>query len=458
MGRNPDRLLPHDETRRAIARAIYDRTASLPIISPHSHVEARMLVENAAYPNPAALLIRGDHYLTRLLHAHGVPFEHLLELTDDASHRRAWSALCDHWHELAGTVVRYWLEEQLSSLFGIELPPTGADYDRISAQLAEPEFRPQALLRRFGVEVLATTDDPADSLEWHLQLQAEGLRVIPTLRADVYMDVLHPSWTASLDRLALRSGVPTGTYAGLLGALRQRRSDFRDAGGTSTDTGVLETWSEPLPEGEAERIHAAALRGEATLSERDAYRANMLYRFAELSAEDGMVMQLHPGVHRNTHAPTLERFGPNTGHDLPARASFIEPLAPILRDFGTHQNFHLVLFTVDETAFARELAPLAGFYPAVRVGAPWWFLDTPDAMLRARQATTDQIGYARGAGFVDDTRALASIPTRHDTARRVDAAFLADQVATGRLDLDEAQQIAVELVTSIPRRAFGLPA
>jgi glucuronate isomerase len=458
MGRNPDRLLPHDESRRAIARAIYDRTATLPIISPHSHVEARMLVENAAYPSPAALLIRGDHYLTRLLHAHGVALSSLLELTDDASHRRAWSALCDHWHELAGTVVRYWLEEQLSSLFGIEVPPTDAHYDEISAQLATPEFRPQALLRRFGVEVLATTDDPADDLSFHLELQAAGLRVIPTLRADVYMDVLHPSWTASLERLSDAAGVPTDSYAGLLGALRQRRSDFRDAGGTSTDTGVLEAWSEPLPAAEAERIHSAALRGEATETERDAYRANLLYRFAELSTEDGMVMQLHPGVHRNTHAPTLARFGPDTGHDLPARASFIEPLAPILRDFGTHPNLHLVLFTVDETAFARELAPLAGFYPSVRVGAPWWFLDTPDAMLRAQQAMTDQIGYARGAGFVDDTRALASIPTRHDTARRVDAAFLADQVATGRLDLDEAQRIAVELVTSIPRRAFGLDA
>jgi len=458
MHRDPDRLLPHDSARRSIARGLYEATAELPIISPHGHVEARALVENRAFTDPTALLITGDHYLTRLLHARGVSLEQLL-LADDAdkaARRRAWAALCENWHALAGTVVRYWLEEQLSGLFGVEQAPTAQHFDSLSEMLAEPEFRPQALLRRFGVAVLATTDDPADSLEHHRQLQHDGLRVIPTLRADAYMDVLRADWSARLERLAVAADEPTDSYAGLLSALRRRRSDFRAAGGTSTDTGVLEAWSEPLDAAEAERIHAAALRGDATESERDAYRANLLYRFAELSADDSMVMQLHPGVHRNTHAPTLARFGPDTGHDLPARTSFIEPLAPILRDFGTHPNLHLVLFTVDESAFSRELAPLAGFYPSVRVGAPWWFLDSPDAMMRARQAITDQIGFARTSGFVDDTRALCSIPTRHDTARRVDAAFLADQVAAGRIALDEAEQIAVELVTSIPRDAFGL--
>ena len=458
MHRDPDRLLPHDPARRTIARDLYERTATLPILSPHGHVEARALVENRAFADPTALLITGDHYLTRLLHSRGVPFEQLLLPADanETARRRAWAALCENWHALAGTVVRFWLEEQLSGLFGIDEAPTAQLFDSLSATLAEPGFRPQALLRRFGVEVLATTDDPADSLEFHRELQGGGLRVIPTLRADAYMDVLRPDWSARLARLAAAADTPTDSYAGLLHALRQRRSDFRAAGGTSTDTGVLESWSEPLDAGEAERIHAVALRGEATESDRDAYRANLLYRFAELSAEDGMVMQLHPGVHRNTHAPTLARFGPDTGHDLPARTSFIEPLAPILRDFGTHPNFHTVLFTVDESAFSRELAPLAGFYPSVRVGAPWWFLDSPDAMMRARQAITEQIGFARTSGFVDDTRALCSIPTRHDTARRVDAAFLADQVATGRIPLHEAEQIAVELVTSIPREAFGL--
>jgi glucuronate isomerase len=462
--RSPDRLLPHDDERLSLARVLYAATSELPILSPHGHVEARLLAENRAFADPTSLLVSGDHYLTRLLHSLGVPLEQLL-LDADASEsqrRRAWAAVCSHWHDLAGTVVRYWLEEQLTTLFDIEMVPSAATadalYDSISAALAEPGFLPQALLTRFRVEVLATTDDPADSLEFHTQLQDAGLRVIPTLRADPYLDLHRPDWSSRLGSLAAAADTPTDSYAGLIAALRQRRRAFRALGGSSTDTGVLEPWCEPLSDGEAERIHAAGLAGTATEAERDAYRANLLYRFAELSAEDGMVMQLHVGVHRNTHAPTLQRFGPDTGHDLPARASFIEPLAPILRDFGTHPSFHTVLFTVDETAFSRELAPLAGFYPSVRVGAPWWFLDSPEAMLRARRATTDQIGFARGSGFVDDTRALCSIPTRHDTARRVDAAYLAELVSTDRLAFAEAERIAVELVTSIPRAAFGLGA
>lgn len=463
--RDADRLLPHDPQRRSIARDLYERVAGMPIISPHGHVEARALASDRPFADATSLLISGDHYVTRLLHAHGVPLDQLL-LAPDASEqarRRAWAALCSHWHALAGTVVRYWLEEQLAGIFAIEATPSAENadelYDIIGALLRDPAFRPRALLSRFGVEVLATTDDPADSLGDHERLRDRAdfdVAVLPTLRADAFLDVHRVDWGTRLDALAAASDIDTATFAGLIAALRKRRADFRACGGTSTDTGVLEAWSEPLPASEAERIHAAARRGATTPDEAAAYRANLLYRFAELSAEDGMVMQLHAGVHRNTHRPTLDRFGPDTGHDLPARTSFIEPLAPILRDFGTNPDFHLVLFTVDETAFSRELAPLAGFYPSVRVGAPWWFLDSPDAMIRARRAITDQVGFARTSGFVDDTRGLCSIPARHDMARRVDAAFLADLVASGRIGRDDAQQIAVDLVSSIPRAAFGL--
>jgi glucuronate isomerase len=219
---------------------------------------------------------------------------------------------------------------------------------------------------------------------------------------------------------------------------------------------VPDAGSEPLPDAVAERIHAAALTGIVGGEDAVAYRGNLLYRFAEMSTEDGLVMQLHPGVIRNHHAPTLEKYGPDTGHDLPDVASFTRPLQPLLRDFGTNPNLHLVLFTVDETAFSREIGPLASFYPSVFAGAPWWFLDSPAGIARYRDAITDSVGFAKTSGFIDDTRAFCSIPARHDTSRRADAAFLAKLVTTHQLAEDEAAMIATELVSTIPANTFKL--
>jgi glucuronate isomerase len=270
------------------------------------------------------------------------------------------------------------------------------------------------------------------------------------------MDPSTPGWRTALAQLSAASDVDCGSYAGLLDALRKRRAFFITRGGTSTDSGVADAGSEPLSDAAAERIHAAGLA--ETVSEEDAvaYRRNLLYRFAEMSTEDGLVMQLHPGVIRNHHAPTLEKYGPDTGHDLPNVASFTRPLQPLLRDFGTNPNLHLVLFTVDETAFSREIGPLAGFYPSVYAGAPWWFLDSPAGIGRYRAAITDSVGFAKTSGFIDDTRAYCSIPARHDTSRRTDAAFLANLVTTHQLGEDEAATIAGDLVSTIPAHTFKL--
>jgi glucuronate isomerase len=464
---HPDRLLPADPGLRELARRLYSTVAGAPILSPHGHVEARLLADDEPFPDPAALLITPDHYVTRMLHAVGVPLDELGLARDGvpspASGREIWRRLCEHWDAFLGTPVRFWFEAEFSEVFGLtEQPsPQNADalYDQLAETLARPEFRPRALFDRFGIEVLATTDDPADDLEAHARLASDPTfrgRVLPTFRADRYMHPDEPGWAERLQRLAARADVDTGTHAGLLEALRARRRAFAEAGGTATDTGVRDAGSEPLSPAEAERIHRSALAGEVTAADAVAYRRDLLYRLAEMSAEDGLVMQLHPGVIRNHHRPTFDAYGPDTGHDLPAVGAFTEPLTPILRDFGTNPVFRLVLFTVDETVFSREIAPLAGFYPSVYAGAPWWFLDTPAAILRYRQAVTDSAGFAKTSGFIDDTRAFCSIPARHDMSRRVDAGYLASLVATHQLTEDDAFAVARRLVDDIPRATFRL--
>jgi glucuronate isomerase len=466
---HPDRLLPADPATRDLARLIYQGVEKAPILSPHGHVDARVLLDDEAFPDPAALLITPDHYVLRLLHAVGVGLDELgvapLDGTGStADGREIWRALASHWDVFLGTPVRYWFETELHDVFGLTEHPSAANadeqYDQLVAAIARPELRPRALFDSFGIEVLATTDDPASDLAAHAALRDDLTftgRVLPTFRADAYFDPARPDWSASLARLAEASGRDTTTHAGLLDALRSRREHFIRHGGTATDTGVPDAGSEPLDPADAERIHAAALRGGLSAADARAYRHTMLFQSAAMAADDGLVMQLHPGVLRNHHRPTLGRFGPDVGHDLPdVRSSYTTPLRPLLEAFGTHPNFRLVLFTVDETAFTREIAPLAGFYPSVYAGAPWWFIDTPAAIRRYREAVTDTVGFTKTSGFIDDTRAYCSIPARHDMSRRVDAGYLASLVVTHQITEEDAHRVAHDLVDTIPRSTFRL--
>ncbi|MGG7464415.1 MULTISPECIES: glucuronate isomerase [unclassified Plantibacter] len=461
---HPDRLLPAEPTQLAIARRLYAEVADAPIYSPHGHVEADVLLRNERFPDPAALLITPDHYVTRMLHAVGVPLDALgLGPEPERSGREIWRRLAEHWDDFLGTPVRGWFESEFSEVFGLTEHPSAANadelYDQLDETLASDAFRPRALFDRFRISVLATTDDPADDLSAHLALRDDPSftgRVLPTFRADRYMHPDEQGWAGRLDRLAERSGVDTSSYAGLLDALRARRAAFAAAGGTATDTGVIDAGSEPLAVEDAERLHRAGLDGSITAEGAAAYRRNMLYRLAEMASEDGLVMQLHPGVIRNHHRPTFDRFGPDTGHDLPAVSSYTVPLTPILRDFGTNDTFRLVLFTVDETVFSREIAPLAGFYPSVYAGAPWWFLDSPAGIARFRAAITDSAGFTKTSGFIDDTRAFCSIPARHDMSRRSDAAYLSGLVATRQMSEDDAAAVARRLVADIPIHTFRL--
>ncbi|MFT4210837.1 MAG: glucuronate isomerase [Microbacterium sp.] len=454
----PDRLLPVDAATRAVARELYEMVADAPIISPHGHVSAMQLAADVPFEDPASLLITQDHYLTRLLHADGVPLERL-GVGGGADPRQVWRIVAEHWHVFAGTATGLWLADALAGVFGIddELTPASADalYDRIAARLATEEFRPRALFRRFGIDVLATTDDPLDDLEPHRRLQADGFRVLPTFRPDRYVDPGQPGFTEALPRLLAITSAPA-TFEGYLAALQARREHFVAAGAVSADHGVVDTATVDLELAEASTLFDRILRGSADRGELARFRAHMLLQLARMSVEDGLVMTLHPGVYRNHSSATLHRHGPDTGHDIPVQTTFVEGLRPLLERFGLEPGFHLILFTVDETAFSREIAPLAGFYPSVYIGSPWWFLDAPDAILRYRAAVTETAGFYRGSGFVDDTRAFLSIPARHDTARRVDSAFLARLVVEGRLGHESAQRICADLVDAIPRRAFKL--
>jgi glucuronate isomerase len=463
---HPDRLLPVEPHVREIARRIHGATVDQPLLSPHGHVEARLLRDNEPFTDPASLLITPDHYVTRLLHASGVPLNELGvgvgPLREDQA-RTAWRALCANWSVFRGTPVRYWLESQLIEIFGVENPLSAATadktYDAVAARLTEADLRPRALADQFGLSVLATTDDPVADLADHQALADDPTwspRVLPTFRPDRYLELARTDWPQLADHLGSAAQVDTDTYDGYIEALEQRRRYFIEHGATSTDHGHLDAGTEPLAIEDARRIYLAARRSTVTAAEAVAFRRHMTFEMARMSVEDGLVMALHPGVWRNHHRQTFDTYGPDTGHDIPVRIEFTKSLRPLLERFGTHPNLRLVLFTVDESAYSRELAPLAGFYPSVYLGAPWWFLDAPDAMRRYRGAVTETVGFSRTAGFVDDTRAFCSIPARHDMARRIDAGYLAGLVAEHRLDEDEAVEIAVDLVVERPRVAFKL--
>jgi glucuronate isomerase len=459
---HPHVLLPPGEPARSVAAELFTEVVGAPIVSPHGHVEAAVLAQDTPFTDPAALLVTPDHYVARLLHADGVALD---ELRPPAEPRAIWRRLCEHWPALAGTVVRLWLELILHDVLGVRVVPAAATadalFDELSERLALPESRPRALYGRFGIEVLATTDDPADDLRHHRALAAdagwEG-RVVPTFRPDAYLDVARPGWPGRIERLAAAADTDIAGYDDFVTALERRREFFAQHGATASDHGIECLATERLDDRTARRIFAAALRGDSEPREAAAFGAHMLDELARMSCEDGLVMQLHPGVLRDHHGPTLRAHGPDAGADIPVRAEFTRALRPLLERYGTHPRFRMVPFTVDETTFSRELAPLAGFYPSVFLGAPWWFLDSPAGMLRFRRAVTDTVGFHRTAGFVDDARALCSIPARHEVARRVDCAFLAGLVCEHRLALAEAVAIARDLAYDRPLLVFRLGA
>jgi glucuronate isomerase len=463
---HPDRLLPADPTARAVARRLYQAVRDLPIVSPHGHIDPVILRDDVPFTDPAQLFVTPDHYVTRLLHASGVPLPALgvgQGPLSEAAAREAWRLLCTHWSVFRGTPVRYWLESELSEIFGVAVRPSAATadtiYDHLAERLALPEFRPRALYDRFRIEALSTTDDPCSDLSVHAALTADPTwhgRVLPTFRPDRHLEASEPGWPAAVAELSQVSGIDTSTYAGWVEAIEDRRRYFQQHGATAADHAHVDAGTEPLDADQVEAVYRTAMAGTASRAQGVALRRHMLLEMARMSTEDGMTMMLHTGVRRGHHLPSLAAFGPDTGHDIPIKGEFTDSLRPLLERFGTHPNLRLVLFTLDETTFSRELAPLAGFYPAVYVGVPWWFLDAPDAVRRWRSAVTETIGFSRTSGFIDDTRAYCSIPARHDMSRRLDSGYLAGLVVEHRLDEDEALETAVDLVSARSQEVFQL--
>jgi glucuronate isomerase len=460
MSSSNSKLFPSDTPTKELASKLYELIADLPIISPHGHVDPELLAKNKPFGNPTELFILKDHYVTRLLHANGVE---LSDIYKNPEPRKVWHLFYKNYHVFNGTSSGYWFEDTLENIFGISEVPSieNADrhYDLIASNLLEPAFLPKALAKQFNIEILATTDDPIDDLAFHRELAADTsfeTKVVPTFRPDKYLDPRIPGWNENVSKLLNAAGETTNSYENYIKALENRRNFFKQHGAFSSDHGVFEPYTCILKAHDASIIYENAIKNTATEAQLRDFAGHMLAEMARMATVDGLVMTIHAGVIRNHHQGTLKEFGPDTGHDLPVTCEWVQNLKPLLNAYGTHKNLKIVLFSLDETNWSREIAPLASFYPSVFIGAPWWFLDAPEAIQRFRSATVDIAGFYKGSGFIDDTRAFLSIPARHDLARRSDSAYLAKMITEGRITLEQSLKISVDLVTTIPRKAFNL--
>ncbi len=458
-----DRLFPADDKTRAIARQLYNGIRDLPIISPHGHTQAGWFARNEPFPDPVKLFIQPDHYVFRMLYSQGIGLDELgIGATEIPDPRSIWRIFASHYHLFRGTPTRLWLDYAFQELFGLEerLSAKTADlyYDTIADRLNTPEFRPRTLFERFKIEVLATTDSPLDTLADHVEVRNSGWhgRIVPTFRPDPVIDPDAPGFLENLHALGALTGEDTMTWRGYLRALETRREYFKELGATATDHGHPTALTEDLGDTSAASLFEQVTKGTAYAAEREIFRGQMLTEMARMSVQDGLIMQIHPGSVRNHNAEIFAQYGRDMGADIPAPTNYVESLRPLLNRFGNEPNLTVILFTLDETTYSRELAPLAGHYPCLKLGPPWWFHDSPEGMRRFREQATETAGFYNTVGFNDDTRAFLSIPARHDVARRMDASFLAQLVTQHRLELDEAEELAEELTVGLVRKAYRL--
>jgi glucuronate isomerase len=462
---HPDRLFPVTPEVRGIAQKIFSEIRDLPILSPHGHTDPRWFAEDAPFPDPTALFLLPDHYILRMLYSQGIRMETLREGADPKHAQEVWRLFAANYHLFRGTPTRLWLDYVFQELFGLDVRLSKATanvyWETISEHLAKEEFRPRALYDRFRMEVLATTDSALHNLEAHAAIRCSGWkgRVIPTFRPDAVVDPEFPGFRTNLATLGAMTDEDTSSWKGYLAALGARRRFFKQQGATATDHGHPTAATANLSRGEAETLFRRVTRtDEPAAADAELFRAQMLSEMARMSVEDGLVMQLHVGSLRNYNPVLLAKWGRDQGADIPTPTDYVHALHPLLARYGNERDFRLILFTLDESTYSRELAPLAGHYPSVILGPPWWFLDSPEGMLRFRQHVTETAGFYNTAGFNDDTRAFLSIPGRHDVARRTDAAYLATLVADHRLDEDEAMEVARDLTGPLVRRAYKLGA
>jgi glucuronate isomerase len=470
---SPDRFFSPDPGQRRMARELYDSIAGLPIVSPHGHVDPRLLAdEHATFGTPADLFIIPDHYVFRMLYSQGVPLEALgIPRRDggavETDHRKIWQTFAEHFYLFRGTPSGSWLAHELYEIFGIKKKLTGATaqatYDELTEKLATPEYRPRALFERFKIEVLCTTDGAADSLEHHKAIASQATTesgwkgvVRPTFRPDAVTNLALPAWKANLDALSAVVGREITTAKALIRALEERRAFFKTMGCTSTDSGVETPYTEAMSSADAEAIFARALAGKATAEDARRFTGYIAFEMARMSVEDGLVMQFHAGCYRNHNPLVYERFGADKGGDVPIETEWVRNLRPITDAFGNDPRLTMLLFTMDETSYSRELAPLAGYYPALKLGPPWWFQDSLNGMARYFDQVMETAGLYNTIGFIDDTRAFVSIPARHDVWRRASANWLAGLVVRGLIDMGDAAEMAPDLANGLGRRTFKL--
>jgi glucuronate isomerase len=464
---SPDRCFDPDPAQRGLARELYATVRQLPLVCPHGHVPPALLADpSARLGSPADLFIIPDHYVFRMLYSQGVRMEDMGVPTRDGApvetdHRRIWQRFAERFHLFRGTPTGLWLADELIEVFGVEEKLDGASaqriYDHLEAQLARPEFAPRALLERFKIEVLCTTDPATDSLELHAALHRDGYTNIrPTFRPDGVVNLDAPGWRANVERLGAVAGVEVVDYASFIQALEARRAFFKQLGATATDHSAVTPATARLSDGEADAILARALRGRSDAEDAARFTAHMLLELARMSVEDGLVMQLHVGSLRNHNRAIFDRFGLDMGADIPVQTEWTHNLHALLNAYGADPRFRLILFTLDESSYSRELAPLAGHYPAVLLGPPWWFYDSVNGMQRYLDQVVETAGLANTAGFNDDTRAFASIPTRHDVWRRVTCNWLAGLAVRGLIDEQDAAEMARQCAYGLAKRAYNL--
>jgi len=464
---DPDRLFPTDPATRKTARHLFKGVADLPIISPHGHTDPRWFAENEPFPDPAQLFVTPDHYVFRMLCSQGVDLADLgVPRADDGpvetDGRKIWRLFASHYHLFRGTPTRLWLDHAFETLFGLcdPLSAETADryYDQIAERLTSEEYRPRALFERFNIEVLSTTEGALDDLRWHRTIAESGWtgRVVTTYRPDTVIDPEADGFAANIARFGELTGCDTSAWQGYLDAHRVRRAFFKQHGATASDHGHPSARTEDLPQVDAAELYARALKGDLSAEEADAFRGHMLTEMARMSLDDGLVMQIHAGSFRGHSPDIFSRFGRDKGFDIPARTEFVRALKPLLDAVGLERNLTVILFTLDESVYSRELAPLAGVYPALRLGPAWWFFDSPEGMMRYRRQVSETAGIYNTVGFNDDTRAFCSIPARHDVARRVDCAWLAGLVGDGRIGIDEAEEMARDLTYNLAKKAYRL--
>ena len=463
---SPDRLFPSDPAQRDIARRLYKEVADLPIISPHGHTDPSWFAGNQSFGNATEMLLHPDHYVFRMLYSQGVSLGALGIRNRDADPRESWRLFAQNYHLFRGTPSRMWMDWVFAEAFGIDVQFEAATsdlyYDRITEALATDAFRPRALFDRFGIEVIATTESPLDTLDHHAVIRAAnasgewGGRVITAYRPDPVVDPEFEGFRDNLKRFSDLSGEDAFSYTGYLSAHRNRRAFFADMGATSTDHGHPTAATADLSDAEAEALFARVTADHVSAADAELFRAHMLTVMAGMSLDDGLVMQIHPGAFRNHNPWLFEHYGRDKGADIPTSTDYVHALRPLLGKHGNEAGLTIILFTLDETSYARELAPLAGHYPALKLGPAWWFHDSPEGMRRFRSQMTETAGFYNSVGFNDDTRAFLSIPARHDVARRIDCGFLAQLVAEHRMEEWEAAELATDLSYNLAKAAYRL--